>query len=55
MAELLRISEDVYQKVPGLIIIAGILEIGAPMDLKRGFGDKDEKENQDFCLLCAGK
>ncbi|NIS72703.1 MAG: hypothetical protein GTO12_28325 [Proteobacteria bacterium] len=30
MAEPLRISEDVYQKVPGLIIITGILEIGAP-------------------------
>lgn len=30
MAELLRISEDVYQKVPGLIIIAGVLETGAP-------------------------
>jgi len=30
MAEPLRISEEVYQKVPGLTIITGILEIGAP-------------------------
>lgn len=30
MTEPLRISEDVYQKIPELIIIAGILEIGAP-------------------------
>jgi hypothetical protein len=30
MAEPWRISEDVYQKVPGLIIITRILEIGAP-------------------------
>ena len=34
MAGPLRISEDVYQKVLGLIIIAGILEIGTPQTVQ---------------------